>query len=182
MSGAGDIGRVVIVGAGQAGQQVAASLRQEGFAGSIVLVGDEPGLPYQRPPLSKGYMKDGMAERLQLAPAAFYEKNAIRLLSGTRVAAIDRAAREVVAGDGARIGYDHLVLATGARNLRPPILGADHGEVVELRSLSHADAIRARMTGRAMPSSSAAASSGSNSPRWRGRRASRSRSWRRSTG
>jgi 3-phenylpropionate/trans-cinnamate dioxygenase ferredoxin reductase component len=145
MSVAGDIGRVVVVGAGQAGQQVAASLRQEGFAGSIVLVGDEPGLPYQRPPLSKGYLKDGMAERLQLAPAAFYEKNAIRLLSGTRVAAIDRAAREVVAGDGARIGYDHLVLATGARNLRPPILGADHGEVVELRSLSHADAIRARM-------------------------------------
>lgn len=137
--------RVVIVGAGQAGQQVAASLRQEGFKGTIALIGDEPGLPYQRPPLSKGYMKDGLRERLQLAPAAFYERNAITLLPETRVVAIDRAARQVVAADGSRHGYDHLVLATGARNFRPPILGADHGEVVELRDLRHADAIRERL-------------------------------------
>jgi 3-phenylpropionate/trans-cinnamate dioxygenase ferredoxin reductase component len=145
MSAGGAVERVVIVGAGQAGQQVAASLRQEGFAGAIALVGDEPGLPYQRPPLSKGYMKDGLAERLQLAPAAFYERNAIALQPETRVVAIDRAAREVVASDRSRQGYDHLVLATGARNLRPPILGADHGEVVELRDLRHADAIRERL-------------------------------------
>jgi 3-phenylpropionate/trans-cinnamate dioxygenase ferredoxin reductase component len=138
-------GRVVIVGAGQAGQQVAATLRQEGFAGAITLIGDEPGLPYQRPPLSKAYMKDGQPERLQLAPAAFYDKNAVTLLAGIRVDAIDREAGEVVTAEGARHGYDHLVLATGARNLRPPIMGAEHGEVVELRTLRDADAIRARL-------------------------------------
>ena len=69
--------RVVIVGAGQGGAQAAASLRQDGFAGALTLIGDEPGLPYQRPPLSKAYMKDGDADRLLLKPAAFYAAHAI---------------------------------------------------------------------------------------------------------
>ena len=76
---------IMIAGAGQAGLQAAASLRQDGYTGGIVLIGDEPGLPYQRPPLSKGYLKDGNAERLQLKSADFFVKNAITLIAGTAV-------------------------------------------------------------------------------------------------
>ncbi len=79
-------GRVVIVGAGQAGLQVASSLRQDGFNGSITLIGDEPGLPYQRPPLSKAYMKDGDAARLALKPDSFFARADIAYRSMTRVA------------------------------------------------------------------------------------------------
>ena len=136
---------IVVVGTGQAAIQLAASLRQEGFAGAITLIGDEKGLPYQRPPLSKAYMKDGNAERLILKPQSFFEKNAIALIDGTRVASIDRGARQVTTADGAQHPYDHLVLATGARNVRPPIEGATHDEVVELRTLEHAEAIRRRL-------------------------------------
>ncbi len=87
--------RVVIVGAGQGGFQAAASLRQEGFGGEILLLGDEPGLPYQRPPLSKVYMADGDGTRLLLKLASLYERSNITLLENARVAEIDRAARRV---------------------------------------------------------------------------------------
>lgn len=115
--------KIVIVGAGQGGYQAAASLRQEGFAGEILLLGEEPGLPYQRPPLSKAYMADGDGDRLLLKPASFYERSGITYAEATRVAGIDRAAREVVTEAGERHRYDHLILATGARNARPPIPG-----------------------------------------------------------
>ncbi|MEF2553749.1 FAD-dependent oxidoreductase [Aurantimonas sp. A2-1-M11] len=137
--------RIVIVGSGQAAIQLAASLRQEGHEGPITLIGDEPGLPYQRPPLSKGYMKEGDAERLVLKPRSFFERNAIRLLDGVRVVALDRSARTVATNDGATHGYDRLVLATGARNVRPPIAGGTHRDVVELRTLAHAETIRRRL-------------------------------------
>ena len=140
-----DVERVVIVGAGQGGFETAAALRKEGFAGRITLIGDEPGLPYQRPPLSKGYMKDGRAERLALRPAAFYETGRIDRLEDARVARIDRARREVILDDGTRHGYDHLVLATGARNAVPPIEGAESPGVLGLRTLADADRLRARM-------------------------------------
>ncbi|EAS49266.1 pyridine nucleotide-disulphide oxidoreductase [Aurantimonas manganoxydans SI85-9A1] len=137
--------RIVIVGSGQAAIQLAASLRQEGHEGPITLIGDEPGLPYQRPPLSKGYMKEGDPERLVLKPQSFFERNAITLCDATRVASIDRAARTVATDDGATHGYDQLVLATGARNVRPPIAGGTHSDVVELRTLAHAETIRRRL-------------------------------------
>lgn len=137
--------RIVIVGSGQAAIQLAASLRQEGHEGPITLLGDEPGLPYQRPPLSKGYMKEGDPERLILKPQSFFERNAITLRDATRVASIDRATRTVATDDGASHGYDHLVLATGARNVRPPIAGGTHKDVVELRTLAHAETIRRRL-------------------------------------
>ncbi|RQP04245.1 MAG: pyridine nucleotide-disulfide oxidoreductase [Paracoccus sp. BP8] len=137
--------RIVIIGTGQGGQQMAASLRQEGFQGEILMLGEEPGLPYQRPPLSKAYMANGNAAALLLKPASFYERSAIVLRDGVRVAAIDRAAREVVTGDGARHPYDHLVIATGARNAPPPIPGLDAPGVVELRSLADAERIRRRL-------------------------------------
>lgn len=137
--------RIVIVGAGQGGYQAAASLRQEGFAGEITLFGEEPGLPYQRPPLSKAYMADGEAERLALKPASFYERAAITYRPETRIEAIDRAARAVVSATGERVGYDHLILATGARNFRPPIPGQEAEGVLELRTLADAARLRARL-------------------------------------
>lgn len=137
--------RIVIVGTGQGGFQAAASLRQEGFAGEILLLGEEPGLPYQRPPLSKAYMADGEGDRLLLKPAAFYERAGITLAERTRVTAIDRAAAEVVTEAGDRHPYDHLILATGARNLRPPIPGQEAEGVLELRTLADAARIRARL-------------------------------------
>jgi len=139
--------RIVIIGTGQGGQQMAASLRQEGFAGEILMIGDEPGLPYQRPPLSKAYMASGDAAALTLKPASFYERAGITLHDATRVARIDRLAREVVTEDGTRHGYDHLVLATGARNFRPPVPGIDAPGTAELRTLVDAEAIRLRLAG-----------------------------------
>jgi 3-phenylpropionate/trans-cinnamate dioxygenase ferredoxin reductase subunit len=137
--------RVVIVGAGQGGLQAAASLRQDGFAGPITLIGDEPGLPYQRPPLSKAYMKDGDPGRLLLKPAAFYDTNAIDYRAPTRAVAIDRAAGRVETDEGGAHAYDHLILATGSRNAVPPIAGLEGSDVLGLRTLADADMLRGRL-------------------------------------
>jgi len=134
------IEKVVIVGAGHAGVETAAALRQNGFAGSIQLVSDDPDLPYQRPPLSKEYIKrPGSA--LVLKPAQFYADNSVELLLGERAASIDREARRVVLEGGGALPYDHLVLATGARNRRPPVPGLDHHDAIELRTLADANKI-----------------------------------------
>ncbi|MDR5651229.1 NAD(P)/FAD-dependent oxidoreductase [Ruixingdingia sedimenti] len=135
----------VIAGAGQAGYQTAASLRQEGYDGRIVLIGDEPGLPYQRPPLSKAYML-GKTDRagLQFKPEKFFSDNAIDLIHDS-VAAIDRSARQVTLAGGGRHGYDHLVIATGARNRPLPVPGADLEGVMGLRTLADADALALRL-------------------------------------
>ncbi|GAB4274347.1 MAG: FAD-dependent oxidoreductase [Pararhodobacter sp.] len=135
-------GRIVIVGAGQGGLQAAASLRQEGHDGPIVLIGAEPGLPYQRPPLSKAFLKTGEADKLVLRPRSFFDRNAIDYLPQTRVEEIDRGSAEVRAG-GRRIAYDHLILATGTRNLRPPVDGID--AALDLRTLADAAALRAAL-------------------------------------
>ena len=132
------IERVVIAGSGQAGFQAAASLRQDGFAGEIVLVGDEPGLPYQRPPLSKAYLKEGVEDRLHFRADDFFAKNSISLEDGKSVTAIDRADRIVTLSDGRILPYGHLILATGARNRRLPLPGAGLDNVLELRTLDHA--------------------------------------------
>ena len=131
--------RIVIVGAGQGGLQAAASLRLEGFAGSIVLVGAEEHRPYQRPPLSKAYLKDGDARKLQLRPATFFERKSISLHLGVRVERIDRANKVVWAGKES-FAYDHLVLATGTRNFRPPIPGLHLA--LDLRTLNDAEVLR----------------------------------------
>jgi len=135
--------RVVIVGAGQGGLQAAMSLRQEGFEGAITLIGEEPGLPYQRPPLSKAYLKTGVADALTLRPETFFEKNDITVLSGIRVDEIDRTAGYVRA-DVKRIDYDHLILAMGTRNMRPPIYGVEHA--LDLRTIADAKQLRAALT------------------------------------
>jgi NADPH-dependent 2,4-dienoyl-CoA reductase/sulfur reductase-like enzyme len=137
---------VVIAGAGQAGFQTAASLRQNGFAGRIVIIGDEPGLPYQRPPLSKAYlMGKTTAEALTFRPEKFFADNRIELIAQTRVTAIDRTNERVALSSGDALDYDHLVLAFGAHNRTLPIPGADLDGVFGLRTLADADAIGAML-------------------------------------
>jgi 3-phenylpropionate/trans-cinnamate dioxygenase ferredoxin reductase component len=128
--------RVVIIGSGQAGFQTAASLRAEKFEGSITLIGDEPHIPYYRPPLSKGFLL-GKQDRasVDLRPESFYTQHKIDLMAGERVVAIDGAGRTVKLASGRTIAYDKLVLATGARNRLLPVEGADLDGVLYLRSL-----------------------------------------------
>lgn len=137
--------RVVIVGAGQAGCQVASSLRQDGFSGSIVLIGAETHLPYQRPPLSKGHLTGKAArDTLWLRPQTWYPENAVDVRLGVRVDAIDPDDRSITAA-GERVGYDTLVLALGSRHRRLSIPGTDLDGVVSLRDLDEADDVRARL-------------------------------------
>jgi 3-phenylpropionate/trans-cinnamate dioxygenase ferredoxin reductase subunit len=133
---------VVIAGAGQAGFQTAASLRQDGFDDRILLIGDEPGLPYQRPPLSKAYlMGKTSADALSFRPHKFFVENRIEILAETRVTAIDRTNRRVALSTGGAVEYDHLVLALGAHNRTLPVPGADLDGVFGLRTLADTDAI-----------------------------------------
>jgi 3-phenylpropionate/trans-cinnamate dioxygenase ferredoxin reductase subunit len=136
-------GRVVIVGAGQAGYQVAASLRGKKFDGEIVILGDEPVLPYQRPPLSKGYVKGETKEdALLLRPESFYSTNTITVRLNCQVTAIDRASREVVLASGDRLAYDSLVLATGGRVRTLPVPGTELAGVAYVRTLADAVALK----------------------------------------
>lgn len=136
---------VVVAGTGQAGFQTATSLRDNGFEGRIVMVGEEPGLPYQRPPLSKGYLGDGMAERIQLRPASFFERKEIVVNSGVRIEAIDRTGRHLGLSNGRTIAYDDLVLALGARNRPLAVPGASLRNVLTLRTVTDADALRSAL-------------------------------------
>ncbi len=107
---------VVIVGAGQAGFQAAASLRTGGYEESITLIGEEPHLPYQRPPLSKGFLLNKQTiENTSLRPEAFYATQRIECILDDRATQIDRASREVLLASGSRVPYDQLILATGSR-------------------------------------------------------------------
>jgi 3-phenylpropionate/trans-cinnamate dioxygenase ferredoxin reductase subunit len=136
--------RVVIVGAGQAGAQVAISLRQLGFAGAVALLGEEPEPPYQRPPLSKALLKGAMAvERTHLRSAGFWAKAGIELRLGARVSEIRRNERTVVCADGTHLRYDALVLCTGSRARRLPIQGEQLPGVFYLRTLADCARIRA---------------------------------------
>ncbi|MEP3245590.1 MAG: FAD-dependent oxidoreductase [Sneathiella sp.] len=137
--------KVVIVGAGQGGFQLAASLRKDGFEGHITLVGEEVGLPYQRPPLSKKFLKDGNDSKLLLRPASFYERNRINLRSDTLVRAIHRSEKCIETSDGDHIPYDHLVLATGTKPEIPPVTNLERPGIFYLRTLADAQIIRQKM-------------------------------------
>jgi len=137
--------RVIIVGAGQAGGEVAQRLRQGGFAGDITLVGEEAAPPYQRPPLSKKYLAGEMdMERLLLRPASVYADEHVAFLSPTRAVWIDRANKRVRLEGGRELPYDGLVLATGARPRPLPVVGADLEGVHLFRTAADVDAIRPR--------------------------------------
>jgi 3-phenylpropionate/trans-cinnamate dioxygenase ferredoxin reductase component len=141
-----DAKKIVIAGAGQAAAQAVQSLRQGGYAGELTIVGEETALPYQRPPLSKAYMKGEMAEeRLYFRPAAWYEDNKIEVMLGSRVTSIDRPARIAHLEHGAELPYDALVIATGSRPRALPCQGADFAGVHDLRSLSDVERIRPQM-------------------------------------
>jgi 3-phenylpropionate/trans-cinnamate dioxygenase ferredoxin reductase subunit len=136
----------VIVGTGQAGFQTAASLRAEGYQEPITLIGEEPHIPYQRPPLSKGFALDQQdIESIELRPQKFYQDHRIDLLTGKNVTAIDRATRQVTMESGGRVLYERLVLAVGARNRMLPVKGAELDGVLYLRSLDEAVVVKDRM-------------------------------------
>jgi len=135
--------RAIIIGAGQAAAQAAQSMRQAGFDGDIVMIGEERELPYQRPPLSKTYLQGELgADRLYLRPAAFYEQQRIDLRLGLRVASIDAAAKTVTSETGETLSYDKLLIATGAPPRRLDCAGADLEGVRYLRSIADSDALR----------------------------------------
>jgi 3-phenylpropionate/trans-cinnamate dioxygenase ferredoxin reductase subunit len=136
---------VLIVGAGHAGFQVATSLRQQGFKQRIGLVNDEAHLPYQRPPLSKAYLKGtGGPDSLMFRPDKFYRDQNVELISD-RAVSIDRAARKLLLASGSSLEYGHLVLATGARNRLLDIPNANHEDVRYLRTLDESEALRQRI-------------------------------------
>ena len=136
---------VVIIGAGHAGGTAAALLRQFGFDGAITLIGEEPLAPYQRPPLSKAWLKgEADGESLALKPESFYAEANITLLLGDAVVkTIDRAAKTVGLSDGRFISYDQLIIATGARARPLPVPGADLDGVMSLRSAADAERLKA---------------------------------------
>lgn len=137
---------IVVIGASTAGGSAVATLRREGYQGPLVLVGDEPHPPYQRPPLSKGYLQGEHAlERLLLRPEGFYGEHDVDLRLGVRATRLDTERRRVSLDDGEELAYAQLLLATGGRNRRPAIPGIDLPGVHDLRTVADADAIRAAL-------------------------------------
>jgi 3-phenylpropionate/trans-cinnamate dioxygenase ferredoxin reductase subunit len=137
-------GTIVVVGTGHAAAQVVDSLRREGFGGRLVMVGEEPSLPYQRPPLSKKFLAGEMeADRLPIRHAAFYEDIHCELMLGNAITAIDRAAHSLRLADGSELRYDKLVLAIGGHARPLTVPGAGLGGVHVLRTMADVNAIRA---------------------------------------
>ena len=136
--------RVVILGAGHAGGSAAATLRHYGHEGPIALVGEEPLLPYQRPPLSKAWLKgEADEDELQLRPPSFYAENEIAVRLGVRATRIDRQAKRVFLQDGEVLSYDALILATGARARRLALPGGEMARTLELRTAADAEMLKA---------------------------------------
>jgi 3-phenylpropionate/trans-cinnamate dioxygenase ferredoxin reductase component len=135
--------RVVVIGAGHAGVQAAARLAELRYPGQVTLIESAPGLPYERPPLSKDFLKPGARDdAVPLRKEHFYRDKGIELIAGTRVAGIDRDGRDVMLGDGRRIGYSHLVLATGSRPRPLRMPGAELPGIRMLKTSADALALR----------------------------------------
>ncbi len=136
--------RIVIAGAGQAAVQAIDTLRRRGFAGKLLLVGEEPWLPYQRPPLSKRYLAGALErERLLLRPAHFYETHSVETRLGRRVEEISRGERRLRLDDGSSVAYDALLIATGSRPRPLAAPGANLDGVHFLRTIADVERIRA---------------------------------------
>jgi 3-phenylpropionate/trans-cinnamate dioxygenase ferredoxin reductase subunit len=138
----------VIAGGGLAAAKAAEALREQSFDGRIVLIGDEPDLPYERPPLSKDYLqgKSGR-EKMFVHDGAWYRDHDVELRSGTSVTGIDRSGRQVTLSGGERLGYDRLLLATGATPRRLTVPGADLDGVLYLRTVRDSERIRDTLAG-----------------------------------
>lgn len=138
---------MVIAGGGVAGGNAAVALREEGFAGRVVIISQEPGVPFGRPPLSKGYLRSEEAlGDWYVRPAGWYADNDVDLRSGSQVAAVDTAAHAVVLASGEELGYQKLLLATGGRNRRLAVPGAELPGVHQLRTVAECDAIKREAT------------------------------------
>ncbi len=136
--------KVLIIGAGHAGGSVAAFLRQYGHEGPIVLAGEEDAPPYQRPPLSKAWLKgEADLEALLLRPLSFYAEQNIDFRPSTVAVSVDAEAKTVAFHDGSSETYDLLVLATGSTARKLPVPGGDHPELLELRTLKDAERLKA---------------------------------------
>ncbi|MGH8613813.1 MAG: FAD-dependent oxidoreductase, partial [Gammaproteobacteria bacterium] len=137
---------VVIVGGGHAGGQAAAALRSEGFNGRIMMVADEAHVPYQRPPLSKGFLSGALGiERVYLKPEKFYLQQHIELLLNRHAEAINREKRKITLNDGQVLDYDNVLLATGSGVRRLQVPGVDLPGVYYLRTIGDSEAIRAHL-------------------------------------
>jgi 3-phenylpropionate/trans-cinnamate dioxygenase ferredoxin reductase subunit len=133
----------VVIGGGPAGALAAATLREAGTSTDVVLIGEEPDPPYERPELSKGYLAGGTGrEELELHPRPWYVEHEISLLLGRRVVAVHRTAQQVELEDGERIGYTRLLLATGSSPRRLEVPGGDLDGVLTLRRVADSDTIR----------------------------------------
>lgn len=138
-----EIKRVIIIGAGQAGGETAQRLRQAGFEGDITLIGEEPHAPYQRPPLSKKYLAGELSmDRLLLRPANVYADEKIALLTSLRAVWVDRASKKVRVEGGRELPFDALVLATGSKPRKLPLVGADLAGVFTLRTAADIDEMK----------------------------------------
>jgi len=137
---------VVILGAGHAGGTAAALLRQYGHEGPITLIGEEPLAPYQRPPLSKAWLKgEADANSLALKPLEFYGEANIDFRANLKATALERAAKKVTLSDGSTLSYDVLIIATGARPIALPMAGADLNGVLFLRTAADAEGLKAAL-------------------------------------
>jgi 3-phenylpropionate/trans-cinnamate dioxygenase ferredoxin reductase component len=136
----------VIVGAGQAGGGAAATLRQEGFEGGVILVGAEPQPPYERPPLSKEYLRGEFSfEQALVQEPGFYDENGIETRLGVRAARVDTVDGVVELEGGERVAYDKLLITTGGRNRHFPIPGLDLEGIYDLRTVDDSDRLRAEI-------------------------------------
>jgi len=137
---------MVIIGAGHAAGQAAASLRQEKYEGAITIIGDENCPPYQRPPLSKAYLQgEQTLDRVLIRPQKFYDDKNITLKLGVRATSIDKDAKQVTLDNGETIDYDNLIISTGSRPRKLNITGSELPGIHYLRTISDVDAIRAEM-------------------------------------
>ena len=138
--------RHVILGASLAGATAAITLREEGADGDVILIGAEPQPPYERPPLSKAYLRSEVPfDKALVRPAAFYAEHGIQTMFGTRATRIDPSARVVELEDHRRVSFDALLIATGGRNRTVSIPGVDLDGIYSLRTVQDADRIRAEM-------------------------------------
>jgi len=138
--------RVVLIGAGQAAIQCLETLRKKGFGGHVDLVGDEPHLPYQRPPLSKKYLAGELGrDRLTLRHPDYFDEQKIQRHLGRRVESIDRSASKITLDDGRNLGYDTLVLAMGSLPRRLNLPGSDLAGVHYLKDIADADRLRSEI-------------------------------------
>src|SRR5262249_26145827 len=134
---------LVIVGAGVAGGNAAATLREEGFPGRVVLIGREPGIPFGRPPLSKTYLRcEEDLDDWYVKPPRWYEEHRIERLVGASVVEIDPVAHSLVLNSGQALAYDRLLLTTGGRNRRLEVPGAELSGIHYLRTVADCDSIK----------------------------------------